>query len=164
MAINLIWAEAADRVIGDAGAIPWRLPEEQQHFKQLTMGATVVMGRGTWESLPASVRPLPGRRNIVVTRQASYDAPGAEVAASLDEAFALAADDEAWVIGGAEIYAQALPYAHRVVRTRVHISVDGDVHAPVLGPEWTMVGRDPQSGLHKSSDGIEYCIATLVRQ
>jgi len=163
MAISLIWAEASDRIIGSGGTIPWRLPEEQQHFKQLTMGATVVMGRGTWESLPASVRPLPGRRNIVITRQASYDAPGAETVSSLDEAFARAADDEVWVIGGAEIYAQALPYADRVVRTRVHLEVEGDFRAPVLDSAWTMVDRDPQSGLHKSETGVEYCVATLVR-
>ena len=163
MPVNLIWAEAADRVIGADGTIPWLLPEEQQHFKRLTMGATVVMGRGTWESLPASVRPLPGRRNIVVTRQASYDAPGAEVASSLEDAFARAEGD-VWVIGGATVYEQALPLADRVVRTRVHLQVDGDCRAPVLDSAWTMVGRDPATGLHKSANGVEYCIATLVRE
>ena len=163
MAVNLIWAEAADRVIGSDGTIPWRLPEEQQHFKRLTMGATVVMGRATWESLPASVRPLPGRRNIVITRQASYDAPGAEVVASLEAALDLAAADDVWIAGGASIYEQALPHADRVVRTRIHLSVDGDTQAPVLGSEWTMVGRDPETGLHTSETGVEYCVATLVR-
>jgi dihydrofolate reductase len=160
--VSLIWAEAADRVIGSDGAIPWRLPEEQQHFKRLTMGATLVMGRGTWESLPQSVRPLPARRNIVLTRQASYDAPGAEVVSSLEEALALA-DGDVWVIGGASIYAQALPHADRVVRTRVQLSVEGDTRAPVLGSDWTMVDRDPASGLHKSASGVEYCVATLTR-
>ena len=143
--------------------IPWRLPEEQQHFKSLTMGATVVMGRGTWESLPASVRPLPGRRNVVVTRQESYDAPGAEVVSSLEDALARA-DGDVWVIGGASIYEQALPLADRVVRTRVHLQVEGDTHAPVLGADWSMVGRDPESGLHKSETGVEYFVATLVRR
>jgi dihydrofolate reductase len=161
--VTLIWAEAADRVIGDAGAIPWRLPEEQQQFKRLTMGGTVVMGRATWESLPASVRPLPGRRNIVVTRRPSYDAPGAEVASSVEEALRRA-DGDVWVAGGAAIYELALPYADRVVRTRVHLTVDGDTRAPVLGPEWTMIERDPESGLHRSADGVEYCVATLVRR
>jgi dihydrofolate reductase len=160
--ITLIWAEAADRIIGDAGAIPWQLPEEQQHFKRMTMGGTVVMGRGTWESLPASVRPLPGRRNIVITRQPSYDAPGAEVVPSLEAAFDLA-DGDVWVIGGATIYEQALPFADRVIRTRLHVQVDGDCRAPVLDSAWTMVGRDPETGLHKSDSGVEYCIATLVR-
>ena len=161
--ISLIWAEAADRVIGMDRALPWHLPEDMRRFKELTMGSAVVMGRGTWESLPAKFRPLPGRRNIVVTRQASYDAPGAEVVSSLDAAFELAGDD-VWVAGGASVYEQALPYADRVVRTRVHLQVEGDTFAPVLGPEWTMVGRDPESGLHKSETGLEYCVATLVRR
>ena len=163
MTVSLIWAEAADRVIGRQGGIPWQLPEEQQHFKQLTMGATVVMGRGTWESLPASVRPLPGRRNVVITHQPSYDAPGAEVVSSLEDALEQAEGD-VWVIGGATIYEQALPHADRVVRTRLHLQVEGDCRAPVLDSAWTMVGRDPESGLHKSADGVEYCIATLVRE
>ncbi len=161
--VGLVWAEAADRVIGHAGGIPWRVPEEQQHFKRLTMGATVVMGRATWESLPASVRPLPGRRNVVVTRQPSYDAPGAETAPSLEAALALAEGD-VWVIGGAALYEQALPHADRVVRTRVHLSVDGDARAPFLDAEWTLVERDPATGLHRSETGVEYCVATLVRR
>lgn len=163
MSVTLIWAEAADRVIGMDRALPWHLPEDMRRFKELTMGSTVVMGRGTWESLPAKFRPLPGRRNIVVTRQASYDAPGAEVVSSLEAALELAGDD-VWIAGGASIYEQALPFADRVVRTRVHLQVEGDTYAPVLGPEWTMVGRDPESGLHKSETGIEYCVATLVRR
>ena len=162
MTRTLIWAEAADRVIGNAGTIPWRLPEEQQMFKRLTMGGTVVMGRGTWESLPASVRPLPGRRNIVVSRQPSYDAPGAEVVSSLEEA--LVGDDaDVWVIGGASIYEQALALADRVVRTRVHVQVDGDARAPVLDAAWRMVDRDPAQGMHTSSTGVDYCVATFVR-
>ena len=164
MTVTLIWAEAADRIIGSNGTIPWRLPEEQQHFKRLTMGGTVVMGRGTWESLPKSVRPLPGRRNIVVTRQSSYDAPGAEVVSSIEEALKIAADDDVWIAGGASIYEHALPLADRVVRTRVHVHVEGDTRAPVLDSAWTMVGRDPESGLHKSETGLEYCVATLERR
>ena len=150
-------------MIGADGGLPWHLPEDMRRFRELTMGSTVVMGRVTWESLPASVRPLPGRRNLVVTRQASYDAPGAEVVASLEEAFAMA-DGDIWVIGGASIYEQALPHADRVVRTRVHLQVDGDTHAPVLDADWSMAGREPESGLHKSETGIEYCVATLVRR
>jgi dihydrofolate reductase len=161
--IRLIWAEAADRVIGNEGGIPWQLPEEQQHFKQLTMGATVVMGRSTWESLPSSVRPLPGRRNIVITGRPSYGAAGAEVVSTIEEAFERA-DGDAWVIGGAGVYEAALPYADLVVRTRVHLQVDGDCHAPALDARWTMVGRDPETGLHKSANGVEYCVATLVRE
>lgn len=162
MTISLIWAEAADRVIGRDGGIPWRLPEDLQLFKQLTMGATVVMGRSTWESLPGSVRPLPGRRNLVVTHRTSYDAAGAEVVSSLDEALDDSAGD-VWVIGGASIYEQALGRADRVVRTRVHVQVDGDTRAPSLGPEWTLVERDPVEGLHTSSSGLTYCVATFRR-
>lgn len=164
MTVSLIWAEAADRIIGSEGTIPWHLPEEQQHFKRLTMGAAVVMGRGTWESLPSSVRPLPGRRNIVITRQPSYDAPGAEVVSSLEDALKLAAAGDVWVIGGASIYEQALPFADRVVRTRVHLQVDGDTRAPVLDSAWTLVARDPETGLHKSEIGVDYCVATLERR
>jgi dihydrofolate reductase len=160
--IGLIWAEAADRVIGLDGELPWHLPEDLKRFKELTMGSTVVMGRRTWESLPEKFRPLPGRRNVVVTHQTSYDAPGAEVVSSLEDALK-PADGDVWVIGGASLYEQALPHADRVVRTRIHVQVDGDARAPVLGPEWTMVGRDPESGLHKSENGLEYCIATFFR-
>jgi dihydrofolate reductase len=162
MTVSLIWAEAADRVIGRDGALPWRLPEDQQLFKQLTMGATVVMGRATWDSLPASVRPLPGRRNVVLTRQEGWSAAGAVTAHSLDEAVA-AADGDAWVIGGASVYAAALDRADQVVRTRVHVQVEGDTYAPRLGPEWTLVARDPAEGLRTSSTGLTYCVATFRR-
>jgi len=163
LSINLIWAEAADRVIGMDGAVPWHVPEDMRRFKELTMGSTVVMGRLTWESLPEKFRPLPGRRNVVVTRQASYEASGAEVASSLEQALERS-DGDVWVIGGASVYEQALPIADRVVRTRIHVQVEGDTHAPEVGPEWTMVGRDPESGLHKSETGVEYCVATFVRR
>lgn len=162
MTVSLIWAEAADRVIGREGALPWRLPEDQQLFKQLTMGATVVMGRATWDSLPASVRPLPGRRNVVLTRQHHWSAPGAVTAHSLDEAIA-SADGDVWVIGGASVYAAALDLAEQVVRTRVQVRVDGDTYAPQLGPEWSLVARDPAEGLHTSTSGLTYCVATFRR-
>ncbi|HET7531304.1 MAG TPA: dihydrofolate reductase [Mycobacteriales bacterium] len=162
MSVSLIWAEAADRVIGQDGGLPWQLPEDQQMFKRLTMGATVVMGRVTWDSLPASVRPLPGRRNVVLTTDRGWAAPGADVAHDL----ATALDDSAgdvWVIGGARVYEQALPHADRVVRTRLHVAVGGDARAPRLGPEWTLVERDPAEGLHTSSTGLTYCVATFRR-
>jgi dihydrofolate reductase len=160
--VSLIWAEAADRVIGRDGGLPWRLPEDQQLFKQLTMGATVVMGRTTWDSLPASVRPLPGRRNVVLTRQHGWSAPGAVPVQSLDEAFA-SAEGDVWVIGGASVYAAALDRADQVVRTRVHVQVDGDTFAPQLGAEWTLVAREPAEGLHTSTTGLTYCVATFRR-
>jgi len=160
--VSLIWAEAAGRVIGRDGTLPWRLPEDQQLFKRLTMGATVVMGRATWDSLPASVRPLPGRRNVVLTRQPGWSAQGAVTAHSLDEAIE-AADGDVWVIGGASVYAAALDRADQVVRTRVHVQVDGDTYAPQLGAEWALVARDPAQGLHTSTSGLTYCVATFRR-
>jgi dihydrofolate reductase len=160
--VSLIWAEAADRVIGSDGTLPWHLPEDMKRFRELTMGATVVMGRRTWESLPERFRPLPGRRNVVVTRQTSYDAPGAETVSSIEEALKVA-DGDVWVIGGGAVYEQALPYANRVVRTRLQLAVEGDTRAPEIGPEWTMADRDPPSGLHTSETGVDYCVATFLR-
>jgi dihydrofolate reductase len=134
--VGLIWAQSTSGVIGRAGGIPWRLPEDQARFKELTMGRTVVMGRLTWESLPAKVRPLPGRRNVVVTRQADYMADGADVATTLEDAVT---DDETWVIGGEQIYGLALPIATRCEVTEVEIDLprqDGDAVAPVLDESW----------------------------
>jgi dihydrofolate reductase len=136
--IGLIWAEANGGVIGADGGIPWRLPEEQRIFKERTMGATVVMGRATWESLPAKVRPLPGRRNVVLTRTSSVE--GAETASSVDEV--LARYDDFWVMGGAAVYAAFLPFADTVVRTEVDLDVAGDTFAPALGPEWQALPDD----------------------
>ena len=142
MTVGLIWAQSPSGVIGRDGGIPWRLPEDQARFKDLTMGHTVVMGRLTWESLPAKVRPLPGRRNVVVTRQADYMADGAMVVGSLDEALT---DDETWVIGGAQIYTLALPIATRCEVTEVEVDLrreDDDAVAPVLDEAWVGVEGD----------------------
>ena len=150
MTLGLIWAQSPSGVIGRDGGIPWRLPEDLARFKELTMGHTVIMGRLTWESLPASVRPLPGRRNVVVTRQADYMADGATVVGSLDEALT---DDETWVIGGAQIYALALPIATRCEVTEMEVDLrreDDDAVAPVLDEAWVGVrGRldDQRVGL-----------------
>jgi dihydrofolate reductase len=135
--IGLIWAQADGGVIGNAGGIPWRLPEDQARFKELTIGATVLMGRLTWESLPAAVRPLPGRRNVVLTSDARWRADGAERVDSMQTARDLASGD-LWVIGGAAVYAAALPLADRVEVTYVELSCDGDVRAPVLDAEWQL--------------------------
>jgi len=134
--VCLIWAQSTSGVIGRAGGIPWRLPEDQARFKELTMGHTVVMGRGTWESLPAGVRPLPGRRNLVLTRQPDYQAAGADVVTSLDEALT---DPQVWVIGGGQVYALALASATRCEVTEVDIDLpreNGDALAPVLDTAW----------------------------
>ena len=118
MTVGLIWAQSTSGVIGRDGGIPWRLPEDQARFKELTLGHTVVMGRLTWESLPKKVRPLPGRRNVVLTRQADYMADGADVLTTLEDALT---GDETWVIGGEQIYALALPVATRCEVTEVEI-------------------------------------------
>jgi dihydrofolate reductase len=135
-ALGLIWAQSSSGVIGRAGGIPWRLPEDQDRFKQITLGHTVVMGRLTWESLPSKVRPLPGRRNVVLTRQADYMADGATVVRTLEDALT---DDEAWVIGGEQVYRLALPMARRCEVTDIEIDLereDGDAVAPVLDETW----------------------------
>jgi dihydrofolate reductase len=124
-----------NRVIGAKGAIPWHLPNELKRFRKITMGHHLVMGRRTWESIG---RPLPGRTSVIVTRQRGYRAPGAVVAHSLDEAIArCGADDEIFVIGGAELYAQALPRASRLYLTLVEADVEGDTWMPELvGGDW----------------------------
>lgn len=145
--LHLIYARAANGVIGKDGVMPWHLPEDLAHFKRTTLGAPVIMGRKTWDSLPPRFRPLPGRRNVVVTRQTGWKAEGvhgvATVAHSLEEALQLCQDvSDAWVIGGAQIYAQALPMASTAVVTEIEADFEGDAHAPVLGPAWVESGRE----------------------
>ena len=124
MTISLVAAVARDGVIGRDGGIPWRLPGDVRHFKSLTTGHAVVMGRRTWESLPDRFRPLPDRRNVVVTRNETWQAEGAERAGSLEEALALLADEEhVFVIGGAQIYAAALPHADELVLTEIDADI-----------------------------------------
>src|ERR671932_1265776 len=108
--LGLVWAQARGGVIGADGRLPWHLPEDLRLFRELTTGSTVVMGRATWESLPERFRPLPGRRNVVLSRRAGYEAAGADVRTSLPEALA-DAGGPVWIIGGAEVYAQAQPLA-----------------------------------------------------
>lgn len=161
--LGLIWAQAAGGVIGRGGEIPWQLPEDQSHFRACTRGAAVVMGRRTWDSLPERFRPLPGRRNIVLTRTLSWSAPGAQTAADLQSALCLAGSTEVWVIGGAAVYAEALALADRVERTEVDLEVDGDTHAPVLGEQWRQVSCDPPSGWNESRTGLRYRIGSYRR-
>jgi dihydrofolate reductase len=159
MTVGLIWAQSTSGVIGRDGGIPWRLPEDQARFKELTMDHTVVMGRLTWESLPSKVRPLPGRRNVVVTRQADYMADGAEVVTTLEDALTR---DETWVIGGEQIYALALPMATRCEVTEIEVDLprdDGDAVAPVLDESWA--GTEGQ--WLTSSSGLRYRFFSYVR-
>lgn len=149
--VFLVAAVAANGVIGADGKLPWRLPEDLKHFKALTLGHPVIMGRKTWESLG---RPLPGRENIVVTRSVGYDAPGASVAASLDAALALCAGEPlVFVIGGSELYAAALPLADGLVLTEIHRDYDGDTRFPELDRKaWRETQRRPQT----AADGLRF--------
>ena len=126
MKLHLILARAANGVIGKNNALPWHLPEDMAHFKRTTLGCPVIMGRKTWDSLPPKFRPLPGRLNVVVTHQTDWHAEGALSAHSLGEACALCpSDSNAWVIGGAEIYAQALQLASTAVVTEIDADFAG---------------------------------------
>ncbi len=160
MDIALIYARAANGVIGKDGTMPWHLPEDLAHFKRLTLGCPVIMGRKTWDSLPERFRPLPGRINIVITRQPDWHQDGVQRASSLREALQFCASSETvWVMGGAQIYAQALPLAQRIEVTEIAQNVDGDAYAPVLGPEWTEAARED----HTSASGVPFSFIRYVR-
>ena len=153
MRVNLIYARARNGVIGRDGALPWHLPEDLAYFKRLTSGCPVIMGRKTWDSLPPRFRPLPGRNNIVVTRQTGWQAEGATPVSSLDAALDLCRHaEDVWVIGGAQIYAQALPIADRAVVTELELEVAGDALAPELGEAWRVAEREE----HVSKSGVAF--------
>ena len=162
MALSLIWAQSTSGVIGRAGGIPWRLPEDQVRFKELTLGHTVVMGRLTWESLPAKVRPLPGRRNVVVSRHAGYMADGAgEVVTALTDA--PLGDDRAWITVAVRSMPRALPLATRCEVTEIEIDLrreDSDALAPVLDESWQGTVGDWQD----STAGPRYRFHTYLRR
>ena len=168
MRLNLIYARAANGVIGKDNAMPWHLPEDLAHFKRHTQGWPVIMGRKTWESLPAKFRPLPGRLNIVLTRDAAtaaqLQAEGALALASLEQAMAHCAalhapPAELWIMGGAQVYAQALPLAQRVIVTEIARDYEGDAHAPELGPDWRETARES----HVAASGLGYDFVTYER-
>jgi dihydrofolate reductase len=144
MSVTIVAAVASNGVIGRNGDLAVRVPEDLRRFKALTMGHTLVMGRRTWDSIG---RPLPGRRTIVVTRQPAWSAEGAERASSLDEALAAAAGDEAFVVGGADIYRQALDRSHAMEITEVRAEPAGDVWFPAFDrTAWVEVAREPGDG------------------
>jgi dihydrofolate reductase len=151
--VRLVWAQSPDGVIGADGDIPWDLPEDRRLFKALTTGGTVVMGRRTWDSLPPRFRPLPGRRNVVLSRTLD-SVEGADVVRSVDEV--LGAQDELWVIGGAGVYEAFLPHADEVVITEVEGSFPGDTFAPGLDDGWTPGLRLPEDGRLVSTSGLRF--------
>jgi dihydrofolate reductase len=156
--ITLIVARARNGVIGASGTLPWRLPEDLAHFKRTTLGHPVVMGRRTWESIG---RPLPGRRNIVVTRQAGFAAEGAEVVPSLDAALGLCTGSaEVFVIGGAQVYRETLPLAQRLIVTEIDADFAGDTFwPPHESAQWREVAREhrpPGAGRAFAIDFVTY--------
>ena len=160
--IGLIWAQTVGGVIGANGIMPWHLPEDLAHFRSVTQGGAVIMGRRTWDSLPERFRPLPDRRNVVITRQRDWAAEGASVAHTLDDALALTEGD-LWVIGGAEVYGLALPYADTLEVTEIDADITGDTFAPAVTAAWTRVTADPTSGWLRSATDLAYRFARYER-
>jgi dihydrofolate reductase len=158
--LTLIAAVARNGVIGKDNRLPWHLPADLKHFKALTTGHAVIMGRKTWESLPEKFRPLPDRQNIVVTRNAAYLAAGAEVVDSLPAAVAAAQGDQAFVIGGAELYKAALPLADRLQLTEIDADFDGNTHFPAVARrEWREAARET----HRDEAELGYAFVTYER-
>lgn len=163
MKVSLIVAMSQNRVIGRQNQMPWHLPDELKYFKRVTMGKPVVMGRNTFESIG---KPLPGRPNIIVTRNPDYDADGISIVASVEESLELAeqlterdANAEVMVIGGAQIFAVTLPLADRLYLTEVHAVVDGDVFFPEFSPiDWRLVSRED----HAADGANPYAYSVLV--
>jgi dihydrofolate reductase len=159
--VSLVAAVARGGVIGRGGVLPWHLPEDMAHFREVTMGHPVVMGRRTWDSLPDRFRPLPGRRNVVVTRNDGWAAEGAERAGSLDAALELLErEPEVFVIGGAELFAEALPCADELLLTELALDVEGDTFFPDWDrTDFEEVSREP----HVSEDGTPFAFVTYTR-
>ena len=158
--INLIYARAANGVIGNNNAMPWHLTEDLAHFKRLTQGWPVIMGRKTWDSLPPRFRPLPGRTNLVITRQTEWSATGAQPVSSLTDALVQCGKSEqVWVIGGAQIYALAEPLADCIEVTEIARDFEGDAFAPPLSSAWRETSREA----HVSSQGLPFSFVRFER-
>lgn len=165
--IGMVWAQSLDGVIGLDGDMPWHVPEDLKHFKEVTMGEVLVMGRRTWSSFPDSFRPLPGRTSIVVSKTFAKD-PSDEklqhdnvrVVADLAEGLELAGELKSgpmiWVIGGGSLYDQALEVTTVVERSLFNIHVDGDTYAPKLDASWNQTEQDPSEGWHTSKSSVQY--------
>lgn len=153
--IVLIYARGANGVIGRDGTLPWHIPADLKHFKALTSGKPMIMGRKTFDSLPGQ---LPGRRHIVLTRSTRWQAEGAEVAATIDQALDLAGDGEVMVIGGAAIYDAFMPHADRIELTQIHAEYDGDTVMRAPGPEWQEMAREDHAaeGSHPAFSFLTY--------
>ena len=164
MQINLIYARARNGVIGKLGTLPWHLPEDLAHFKRTTLGCPVIMGRKTWDSLPPQFRPLPGRTNIVITRQQDWKDIGCEPANTLPEALFICEQiqpkpEQVWVIGGAQIYAETISLAQRIVVTEIDADFEGDAFAPQLDETWHETARES----HLSKIGLTFSFVTYIK-
>lgn len=157
--ISIIVAMARDRVIGARNSLPWHLPEDLRHFKALTMGHHIIMGRKTYESIG---RPLPGRTTVIVSRDPDYRVPGCVTTSSIEAALVACGDDpEIFFVGGANLYVQALPYASRLYLTEIDLQVEGDAWFPAFDRSaWRETARD----CHATEAGLAYCFLTLERQ
>jgi dihydrofolate reductase len=168
MQVHLIFARAHGGVVGANNTLPWHLPEDLAHFKRTTLGCPVIMGRKTWDSIPPKFRPLPGRTNVVVTRQSDWQgtSDGAKAstvlrAHSLEQALQLCGDaPNVWVIGGAQLWALALPLATSAVVTEIDLEVAGDAFAPSFDSSWV----ETASESHVAANGLRYRVLTLRRQ
>jgi dihydrofolate reductase len=153
--LTVIAAMAENRVIGRDNTLPWRLPADLAYFKRITLGKAIIMGRRTWESLPGI---LPHRSHIVVSRDRDYRAQGAQVVHSLEEAIQIAGGEEVFIVGGAQLYAQALPLADRLLLTLVHAEIDGDTRFPEFeGLRWRLVGCERHAADERNRYDYSFC-------
>lgn len=160
--ISLIWAMDINRVIGRNNRLPWRLPADLAYFKRLTTGHTVVMGRKTYESIG---RPLPNRHNVIVTRNPAFKADGCTIVHSLEEAWRAAGEDEVFVIGGAGLFAHALPAADKLYLTQIHHAFEGDVFFPEIPyDEWRLVSREPGVKDDRNPYDYEFLVYERVKE
>lgn len=171
--VGMIWAQTTNGVIGRGGDMPWHVPEDLKHFKQATLGAPVIMGRHTWQSLPAAARPLPGRVNIVVSRDPDFTVTDAVLVRSLEDAIARAESHsepsteatgqaiDAWIMGGGELYRAGMPFADELVVTQIETEVhDGDTFAPNIDSKWQRVEQSPSL---ESTSGVRYRFERYTR-
>jgi dihydrofolate reductase len=169
--VGLVWAQTADGVIGKDGEMPWHLPEDLKHFNRLTVGHPVIMGRKTWLSLPEKFRPLPGRTNIVVSRQKGWgqspEAEGAVVVPSLDDALLesqfVDGGETVWILGGGEVLRQCTDLANVAVVTTIDVEAAGDTFAPELGETWEAGASVPPDGWLTAANGTRYRFTKWVR-
>ncbi len=147
MPVTLIVAQASNHCIGKDGGLPWHIPEDLKHFRQCTMGKTVLMGRKTWESLPEKHRPLSGRKNVVITRDRSFIAEGATLFHNLEEALETLKNEDIWILGGAEIFKQSLPFAEKIELTQIHVPYEGDTFFPEISQgAWSIIKEEKHDG------------------